>query len=607
MNRESGFGTESSPDRPARQTMDFGGGDRPPAKKHGREPAADASGMDALVSEFLEELDTVSAALTTVHKPAAAPRTGFTHKSETAGSGRNIRKSSGPRTGLAFEFELNEDEDSCEDVDAELEQTLLDLEGRSRSNVLPLIIREPDTSQSQGAAVPEISVALESLLLAPSVEAPAPLDAAHPARPEIRFIPAASADEQPESGAWVKNRVAHIRTVLRTLPRTLRRFIPTASADEQPESGTWVKNRIARIRTLMKTLLLTLRRFIPAASADEQPESGAWAINRIAHIQTRLKTLPPTGRKIAIGIAAMAVIVVVLLAYQYYSARRASVGTTSQVGSPAPGTVAQAASKTGSQNVPAAPAIPDGRRWVERSATARIKSSQPRDNSSRSIPAADPLGSGRADMARAAENAAHSGAGRGEPPMGVTAGSGADAVQPPVPGTAGARGTEALPTTTVETPPPATPPAAQISAQQPNATKPISEAPPAGLTQIPAAPRTAAFATAPPPGKLTNLEPRADSSLAKLNPATLASPAVPLNRVSPQYPATARRIQEKGKVELTVEVDEQGNVTRAKAISGPLVLRPAAEEALMQWRFKPATLRGANIKSEVTISVEFKQ
>jgi len=27
----------------------------------------------------------------------------------------------------------------------------------------------------------------------------------------------------------------------------------------------------------------------------------------------------------------------------------------------------------------------------------------------------------------------------------------------------------------------------------------------------------------------------------------------------------------------------------------------------MQWRFKPATLRGANIKSEVTISVEFKQ
>jgi TonB family protein len=82
---------------------------------------------------------------------------------------------------------------------------------------------------------------------------------------------------------------------------------------------------------------------------------------------------------------------------------------------------------------------------------------------------------------------------------------------------------------------------------------------------------------------------------------------VPLTKVSPEYSPVASRFQAKGKVELTVEVDERGNVVKAKAISGPLVLRPAAEEALMKWRFKPATLRGANIKSEVNVSVEFRQ
>ena len=35
------------------------------------------------------------------------------------------------------------------------------------------------------------------------------------------------------------NRIAHIRTLLKTLPLTRRRFIPAAGADEQPESGTW--------------------------------------------------------------------------------------------------------------------------------------------------------------------------------------------------------------------------------------------------------------------------------------------------------------------------------------------------------------------------------
>jgi TonB family protein len=563
MNREKVFGMEAAHDSPAAQTGEFSG-KVPPAKKPGREPAADAPSVDALVSEFLEELNTVSAALTTAHKPVAEPRADFTHKSETTGSGRNIRKSSGPRTGLAFE--LDEDEDYCGDIDAELAQTLRELEERPKSNVIPLTIRESARPQPQSAAVPEIFVAPESLLLAPSVEALA-APAAAPGRPAIRFIPAASAGEQPESGAWV-NRIAHIRTLLKILPLTRRRFIPAAGTGEQPESGT--------------------------------------RVDRIAYIHSLLKTLPLTKRKMAIGIAAMALIAVLLLVYQYCSAQPAKVGTTSQApasrgDSAAPGAVAEPAGRTGSQATAGAPAIPGGRQWVEQSSAKRVTSSQPRDNSPRAIPAMSPSGSGQTGMPRA---------GRGEPPTGttgVTASSGAGAVQPPAPGAAGSRGTEAPPTTTVETPPPTTLPSTQSSAQQANATKSIADAMPAGITQIPAAPRTADLVTAPPPSNLSNLELRTSSGPAKFDPSRLATPAVPLTKVYPEYPAVASRVRAKGKVELTVEVDERGNVSKAKAISGPLVLRPAAEEALMKWRFKPATLRGANIKSEVNVSVEFKQ
>jgi protein TonB len=143
--------------------------------------------------------------------------------------------------------------------------------------------------------------------------------------------------------------------------------------------------------------------------------------------------------------------------------------------------------------------------------------------------------------------------------------------------------------------------------QQANGAKSIADALPEGITQSPAVPRTAPFATAPPPSNLSSVELRTNSGPAKYDPSLLAAPAVPLSRVFPEYPPLASRVQAKGKVELTVEVDERGNVIKAKAISGPLVLRQAAEEALMKWRFKPATLRGANVKSEVNVSVEFKQ
>jgi len=58
-------------------------------------------------------------------------------------------------------------------------------------------------------------------------------------------------------------------------------------------------------------------------------------------------------------------------------------------------------------------------------------------------------------------------------------------------------------------------------------------------------------------------------------------------------------------VELEVEVDEKGNVVTAKALSGPIVLMPPAEEALKKWLFKPATRDGLNVRSVLRVEVIF--
>jgi TonB family protein len=78
-----------------------------------------------------------------------------------------------------------------------------------------------------------------------------------------------------------------------------------------------------------------------------------------------------------------------------------------------------------------------------------------------------------------------------------------------------------------------------------------------------------------------------------------------VKKVSPEYPTIARSQKVRGKVDVEAEISEKGDVTRAKAVSGPVLLRDAAEQALMKWKFKPATIDGVNIPSKARISIEF--
>lgn len=60
-----------------------------------------------------------------------------------------------------------------------------------------------------------------------------------------------------------------------------------------------------------------------------------------------------------------------------------------------------------------------------------------------------------------------------------------------------------------------------------------------------------------------------------------------LSLPTPTYPASAKSAGISGSVSVNVMVDEQGNVTSARAVSGPVILRPAAEAAARQARFRP--------------------
>jgi len=78
-----------------------------------------------------------------------------------------------------------------------------------------------------------------------------------------------------------------------------------------------------------------------------------------------------------------------------------------------------------------------------------------------------------------------------------------------------------------------------------------------------------------------------------------------LRRVQPAYPIAAKAAQVSGVVTVEVSVNEQGDVTSARATSGPSLLRNAAVSAANGWKFKPSTLGGVPVKSTTVIAFRF--
>jgi protein TonB len=108
--------------------------------------------------------------------------------------------------------------------------------------------------------------------------------------------------------------------------------------------------------------------------------------------------------------------------------------------------------------------------------------------------------------------------------------------------------------------------------------------PKATPTAVPSAP-VAASASAPSGGQLM--------------------PAVVITRVDAEYPKMARQAGASGLVEIEATIGLDGKVKNPHVLKGNSMLQKSAIDAVLQWRYKPATLNGKPVESPVDIKLNF--
>jgi len=94
-------------------------------------------------------------------------------------------------------------------------------------------------------------------------------------------------------------------------------------------------------------------------------------------------------------------------------------------------------------------------------------------------------------------------------------------------------------------------------------------------------------------------EPRADGV------ETYVPEWTPVEDTEPVYPEAARAQNVHGVVNLLVTLDPKGRVIQAEVLSGPEVLRPAAIEAVKQWKYRPVMRDGVPASAFTNAAVEF--
>lgn len=78
-----------------------------------------------------------------------------------------------------------------------------------------------------------------------------------------------------------------------------------------------------------------------------------------------------------------------------------------------------------------------------------------------------------------------------------------------------------------------------------------------------------------------------------------------IRQVQPIYPILAREVRIQGAVVIDSIIDEHGNVTQMKLISGHPLLVTAAFGAVQQWKYAPTLLNGEPVPVEMQVTVHF--
>lgn len=78
-----------------------------------------------------------------------------------------------------------------------------------------------------------------------------------------------------------------------------------------------------------------------------------------------------------------------------------------------------------------------------------------------------------------------------------------------------------------------------------------------------------------------------------------------IKKVQPTYPPVAKAAGVQGPVQVTVTVNENGEVTNTNITSGHPLLSEAATEAALQWKFKPTLKDGSPVKTQGVLTFNF--
>lgn len=88
------------------------------------------------------------------------------------------------------------------------------------------------------------------------------------------------------------------------------------------------------------------------------------------------------------------------------------------------------------------------------------------------------------------------------------------------------------------------------------------------------------------------------------------TPPTVIKRVQADYPAAARSFRIEGTIIVNTLISEKGDVIKTeiiKAIKGAFGFNQAAQRAVRQWKFEPATIKGLKVKVWMPIAIEYKK
>jgi protein TonB len=78
-----------------------------------------------------------------------------------------------------------------------------------------------------------------------------------------------------------------------------------------------------------------------------------------------------------------------------------------------------------------------------------------------------------------------------------------------------------------------------------------------------------------------------------------------IQKTTPVYPAMAKSARIAGTVVLQAIISKTGSIQGLRAVSGPLMLRQSALDAVRTWRYRPYKLDNQPVEVDTTVMVVF--